>query len=58
MTLILSRASISRPSGYWLEDDYDVVADGERIVGRISTSGQARPAETPWMWTVDFLQRL
>jgi hypothetical protein len=43
MTLILSRASISRPSGHWVEDDYDIVADGERIVGRISTSARRAP---------------
>jgi hypothetical protein len=28
--LILKRASASRPSGQWNEDDYDVVADGVR----------------------------
>jgi len=32
--LILKRASASRPSGEWNEDDYDVVADGA-VVGRI-----------------------
>jgi len=26
--LILKRASASRPSGEWSEDDYDVLADG------------------------------
>jgi hypothetical protein len=26
--LILKRASASRPSGEWNEDDYDVLADG------------------------------
>jgi hypothetical protein len=26
--LILKRASVSRPSGEWSEDDYDVLADG------------------------------
>jgi hypothetical protein len=32
--LILKRASKSRPSGDWSDDDYDVF-DGERHVGRI-----------------------
>jgi hypothetical protein len=32
--LILKRASASRPSGEWGEDDYDVLADGV-VVGRI-----------------------
>jgi hypothetical protein len=32
--LILKRASASRPSGEWDDDDYDVLADGA-VVGRI-----------------------
>jgi hypothetical protein len=32
--LILKRASTSRPSGEWSDDDYDVLADGI-VVGRI-----------------------
>jgi hypothetical protein len=32
--LILKRASASRPSGNWNEDDFDVLASGE-VVGRI-----------------------
>jgi len=32
--LILKRASASRTSGQWKEDDYDVLADGV-VVGRI-----------------------
>jgi hypothetical protein len=32
--LILKRASASRPSGEWNDDDYDVLADGV-VVGRI-----------------------
>jgi hypothetical protein len=27
--LILKRANVSRPSGHWSEDDYDVLAEGE-----------------------------
>jgi hypothetical protein len=33
-SLILKRASTSRPSGEWDDDDYDVLADGV-VVGRI-----------------------
>jgi hypothetical protein len=32
--VILKRASTSRPSGEWNEDDFDVLAD-EAVVGRI-----------------------
>jgi hypothetical protein len=39
--LILKRASASRPSGQWRDDDYDVLENGV-VVGRI----QGRP----WMW--------
>jgi hypothetical protein len=33
-SLILKRASASRPSGEWSDDDFDVLADGA-VVGRI-----------------------
>jgi len=33
-SLILKRASVSRPSGEWNDDDFDVLADGT-VVGRI-----------------------
>jgi hypothetical protein len=33
-SLLLKRAALSRPSGQWDDDDYDVLADGE-VVGRI-----------------------
>jgi hypothetical protein len=46
--LILKRASDSRPSGQWRDDDYDVLADGA-VVGCIMLS-PATPAERPWMW--------
>jgi hypothetical protein len=32
--MIFKRASASRPSGEWNDDDYDVLADGV-VVGRI-----------------------
>ena len=36
--LVLKRASTSRSSGEWGDDDYDVLA----------------PAGSPWMWTLMF----
>jgi hypothetical protein len=33
-SLILKRASASRPSGVWSDDKYDVLADGD-VVGHI-----------------------
>jgi hypothetical protein len=48
--LILKRASASRPSGEWNDDDYDVLADGV-IVGRIFKVNAA-PVAQPWMWTL------
>ena len=50
--LILKRASASRPSGQWKDDDYDVLADGV-VVGRIFNA-TASPVGTPWMWTLIF----
>jgi hypothetical protein len=51
-SLILKRASASRPSGEWSDDDYDVLADGV-VVGRIFNSN-AGPVGSPWMWTLAF----
>jgi hypothetical protein len=50
--LILKRASGSRPSGEWNEDEYDVLAD-RAVVGRI-LKVHAAPVGTPWMWTLAF----
>ena len=50
--LILKRASASRPSGEWNDDDYDVLADGV-VVGRIFKVNAA-PVGSPWMWTLIF----
>jgi hypothetical protein len=52
--LILKRASASRPSGEWNDDDFDVLADGT-VVGRI-LKAHAAPVGTPWMWTLAFGQ--
>jgi hypothetical protein len=49
--LVLKRASASRPSGEWGEDDYDVLADGV-VVGRIfhaaASPEGARRGCGPW----------
>jgi hypothetical protein len=50
--LILKRASASRPSGQWNDDDFDVLADGA-VVGRIMKV-HAAPVGSPWMWTLAF----
>jgi hypothetical protein len=50
--LILKRASASRPSGEWNDDDFDVLADGT-VVGRIFKANAA-PVGSPWMWTLAF----
>ena len=52
--LILKRASASRPSGEWNDDDFDVLPDGA-VVGRI-LKVHAAPEESPWMWTLAFGQ--
>jgi hypothetical protein len=43
----------SRPSGEWNDDDYDVLADGGVVVGRIMKAAAA-PAGTPWLWTLAY----
>lgn len=50
--LILKRASASRPSGEWNDDDFDVFAEGF-VVGRIFKANAA-PVGTPCMWTLAF----
>jgi len=50
--LILKRASASRTSSEWSDDDYDVVADGV-VVGRIMKANAA-PVGSPWLWTYGF----
>jgi hypothetical protein len=52
VTLILKRASASRPSGEWSDDDYDVLADGI-VVGRIMNAAAA-PVGSSWLWTYGF----
>lgn len=43
--LILKRASASRPSGEWNDDDFDVLADGI-VVGRIFKANAAPTPQT------------
>jgi hypothetical protein len=50
--LLLKRASASRPSGEWNDDDFDVLADGV-VVGRIFKANAA-PVGMSWMWTLAF----
>ena len=47
-TLILKRASASRSSGQWSDDDYDVLENGV-VVGRICKE-QAAPQGRQWAW--------
>jgi hypothetical protein len=51
-SLMLKRASASRRSGEWSDDDYDVLADGT-VVGR-SMKAAAKPADASWLWTLTF----
>jgi hypothetical protein len=48
--LLLKRASASRPSGQWNEDDFDVLVHGS-VVSRIFKANAA-PIGSPWMWTL------
>jgi hypothetical protein len=48
--LTLKRASASRPSGEWSDDDYDVLCEGA-VVGRIFKSAAA-PVGAPWFWPI------
>jgi hypothetical protein len=55
-SLILTRASVSRPSGQWREDDYDVLENGV-VVGRIFCLDAVGPQGRPWMWGAEFSPR-
>ena len=47
LSLILNRASASRKSGEWRDDDFDVIENGV-VVGRIFLSPGA-PQDRQWM---------
>jgi hypothetical protein len=51
-TLILRRAKVSRSSGTWQHNDFDVF-DGDRNIGRIYLADQFRDYER-WFWGVSF----
>ena len=44
VALLLKRASLSRPSGQWNDEDFDVLGDGE-VVGRIFPSTKAQDGD-------------
>jgi hypothetical protein len=46
--LILKRAKVSRPSGQWRDNDFDLLEDGV-VVGRISLA-PAAPQDRQRMW--------
>jgi hypothetical protein len=50
--LTLKRASASRLSGQWSEDDYDVLSEG-KVVGRI-VKVAAAPEARAWMWSLAY----
>jgi hypothetical protein len=50
--MILKRAQLSRPSGEWSDDDFDVLAHGVAI-GRIMKAAAA-PVGASWLWTYGF----
>ena len=52
MTLVIRRANVSRKSGHWDDDDFDVF-DGDRDVGRIYLVDGFGGTET-WFWGVSF----
>jgi hypothetical protein len=47
-SLVLKRASASRSSGQWRDDDYDVLENGV-VVGRICKE-EAAPPDRSWGW--------
>jgi hypothetical protein len=47
-SLILKRGNLSRSSGQWSDDDYDVLENGV-VVGRIVLE-PAAPAGRQWAW--------
>ena len=47
--LILMRASVTRSSGQWSDDDYDVLENG-KVVGRIFFLDAVGPQGRTWRW--------
>jgi beta-phosphoglucomutase-like phosphatase (HAD superfamily) len=50
--MTLKRGKLTRSSGHWQDEDYDVLADG-KPVGRIYQDASAStPPELRWLWSV------
>jgi hypothetical protein len=54
--LILRRGKLSRSSGQWQDEDYDVIADG-KVIGRILEEGSSFGAAGAAMGMVDHRDR-
>jgi hypothetical protein len=50
-SLTLKPAKLSRPSGQWSDNDFDVLADG-KMVGRIYEDATAALPTMRWFWSV------
>jgi hypothetical protein len=46
------RARVSRPSGQWQHEDYDVLADGKVIARIYEQRSLFGPPELRWFWSV------
>jgi hypothetical protein len=54
--LILKRGKLTRSSGQWQDEDYDVLADG-KVVGRILEEGSRfGPPELRWGWSITAIE--
>jgi hypothetical protein len=51
LAIIVERASASRPSGQWKDEDYDVLRDG-KVVGRILQQNTSGPSELRSGWSI------
>jgi hypothetical protein len=50
-SLTLKRAKLSRPSGQWQDEDYDVLTDG-KVVGRIYEDDPLALPDIRWFWSI------
>jgi len=49
--LVLKRASASRSSGEWSDDDYDVLS-GDAVIGRVYEDKAVGNPELQWFWSI------